>query len=373
MRDLDGVIGAARLAEIQGVFDEAVRAAAVREERGREAILYGDVPTFMEVEHVVGLDELVDADAAIIGFGFEGITSLSPTRSAPPTVSRPPRGSIYWRMGADEAPAAIRKSSIFYSRHHNHGYFPEIDPGLVLHDELRIVDYGDVEVDRADVINTLARCSARVTDLVDAGALPIVLGGDHTTPYPALRAIAARSDGRIGVVVFDAHIDFSHTPDEYWASNQWPQLILETGKIDPCNISIVGIRSNRSGIEERRVAEALGVHIFTIEDVKQRGIGEVIDEAIACASDGVDGIYASLDIDCMEPSLVPGQKAPEIWGMTIDELMAALRAVAREPLLGFDVCELGPDYDVNGLGAQFCARAVVEVLAGAAMRRRRGP
>ena len=96
----------------------------------------------------------------------------------------------------------------------------------------------------------------------------------------------------------------------------------------------------------------------------------VVREAIDIVNDGTDGVYVSLDIDVMEPGLVPAQKAPEFWGLTVDEIMPALRLIARQELVGYDVCEMSPDFDVNGMGAQFCARTVVEILAGLALRKR---
>ena len=161
------------------------------------------------------------------------------------------------------------------------------------------------------------------------------------------------------------------TPPEYWASSEWAKT-FELGKVSPGNFVEIGIRSNRSTQYEFDVARFLGIRVYTIDEVKERGIREVMREAIAIASEGTDGMYVSLDIDVMEPALVPAQKAPEFWGLTVDEMMWALRMVSRQKLVGYDVCELTPDYDLNGMGAQFCARTVVDILAGLALRKRDG-
>lgn len=368
------VIGQALLDEIRNeleTFAGASAARATRQERRREAVLHGDTPTFMEVDIARCPEELVGADAVVLGFPFEGPTSISPSRSAPPTISRPPAGSIYWRMGADVSPDHIRKYSIFYSKEHNGGYHPEIDAELVLHDALRVVDYGNCTYHPEDTMVSIREGIERVGHIVDAGAVPFVLGGDHTTPYPVMKAILQRRDAPVGLVVFDGHVDFSFTPGEYWASNQWTQLMLETGKLAPSNITIIGIRSSRNAIAERQLAERLGVKIFTSADVKRLGMVAVVQEAIVRATCGTQGLYVSIDIDCMEPALVPSQKAQEIWGLTIDEMFLALQALSRQPFIGFDVCEHSPDYDVNGQGAQFCARTLVEMLGGLALRRKR--
>lgn len=364
-------IGQDEMNRIRAAFERAEARAAsgpARRERRMEDIFHGDVPTFMELPLAGKPEHLEGTDAAILGFGYEGITAKSPTLSAPATVSRPPTGSVYWRMGADHAPEAIRKYSLYYSIHHNRGYYPEIDKDMVLLDHLTVKDYGDVEVVPEDTEETLRRAEEKISHIVNAGTLPIVLGGDHTTPIPALRAISKRIDHTMGLISFDSHFDLSDTP-ECWASVQWAKT-FELGKVRPKNFVIIGLRSNRNTIFERYVAEELGIRFFTIDEVKETGIRQVVDEALRLATEGTDGIYLSLDIDVMEPSLVPSQKAPEIWGLTVDEMMTALRVLSREKLLGYDVCEMTPDYDVNGMGAQFCARTVVEILAGMAIRKR---
>jgi arginase family enzyme len=341
---------------------------SARRERRVEDLLRDDIPTFMELPLAMTPKGLIGLDAAILGFGYEGITIKTPSLSAPPTTTRPPKGSIYWRMGADFAPEAIRRHSLFYSIHHNRGYYPEIDrEGSVLA-HLKLADYGDVTVLPADTEETMRRAQSKVADIVAAGALPIVLGGDHTIPTPVVRAILEPRTQPIGLISFDGHMDLSYTPELTWASNQWSKL-MSTGKLHPRNLTIIGVRSNRSTIFENLAAKKLGVRVITIDEVKDRGMKDVMAEAITRANDGTDGVYLSIDIDAMEPTLVPGQKAPEIWGVTIDEIMIAMRAMRTQTLIGFDICELSPEYDVHGLGAQFCARMVVDVLAGLGIRK----
>lgn len=365
------VIGKGEMNRINAAFEQAADRTVTdlaRKERRTEDIYYGDIPTFMELPLARKPADLQGADAVIMGFGYEGLTAKSPSLSAPPTVSRPKPGSVYWRMGADSAPAAIRKYSLYYSIHHNRGYYPEIDKDLVLLDYLTIIDYGDVQVVPEDTEKTMKRAEEKVSHIVDAGALPIVLGGDHTIPIPTLRAILKKRDKRIGLIVFDAHMDLSYTSEE-WASVQWAKT-FELGKVSPKNFALIGIRSNRNTKFEKYVAEELGIRFFTIDEVKETGIKHVMQEAIQLVNKATDGIYVSLDIDVMEPGLVPAQKAPEFWGLTVDEIMIALRMLSRERLVGYDVCEMTPDYDVNGMGAQFCARTVVEILGGLALRKR---
>jgi len=365
--------GSLSVADIKAVFENVVQETSrdgARRDRRMEDILHSDIPTFMELPLAIKPEDLIGADAVVLGFGYEGITAKTPSLSAPPTVSRPKPGSVYWRMGADQAPDEIRKYSLYYSIAHSRGWFPEIDRDLRIHDQIKVVDYGNVSVVPADNEETIQRAQRKVADIVAADAMPIVIGGDHTTPTPALKAITANRSKPVGVISFDAHLDLSFT-EEYWASNQWYKT-FETGKVHPENLAIIGIRSNRSTYFERKVADRLTIRYFTIDEIKTRGIGDVTQEALTIASKGTDGIYMSIDIDVMDPGSVPSQKAPKIWGLTTDELMQSLRVFVREQLIGFDICEYTPDYDVNGMGAQFCARTIVEVLGGLAIRKVKG-
>lgn len=355
---------------IRSAFSSAMEASkneSSRRERYELANYHDDVPPFMEFPLARKPKEIEGADAVILGIPFDGLTAQSPLVSVPPTISRPGPGSVYWRMGSDKGPDNIRRYSLYYSINHNRGFFPEIDRNLLISDHIRVVDYGDVPYTPADVEGNLERAEERVAEIVKAGSMPIVIGGDHTVPTPTLRALLKPRKKKVGLIVFDSHVDLSYEPKNF-AASQWSQ-VLELGRISPKNFVLIGIRGVRNSIFEKNVLEALDLRVITIDEVKERGIRDVMDEAVAIASEGTDGMYSSLDIDVMDPSQVIAQKAPEFWGMTIDEIFHAIRRVSREKLIGFDINEYSPDYDFNGMGAQFCARIVAEVLGGLALRR----
>ncbi len=366
-----GVISNKDKEKIKFAFENAKELLKTQQARGERielSILKGDTPTFMEYPLAKKPQDLIGADAVILGIPFEGLTIQTPMIMAPPTCGRPPQGSVYWRMGADIGTDMIRKYSIYYSINHNRGYFPEIDKDLVFEDHIRVVDYGDVPYTPDDIEGNLERAEEKVADIVAAGAVPIILGGDHTVPTPTLRAILKPRTQKIGLIVFDSHMDLSYEPKN-WASTEWSQ-VLELGKISPDNFVCIGIRGVRNSIFERNVARELGHRVITIDEVKDRGIKDVMDEAIKLATNGTDGTYFSLDIDVMDPSQVMSQKAPEFWGLTMDEMFHALRRITREKIIGCDINEYTPDYDLNGMGAQFCARVAAEFLGGIALRKR---
>lgn len=365
------VIDKSDMEKIKKAYDRAIELSKnqlSRVERRVEDIYYGDTPTFMEVPLARKSDQLKGADAVILGVPFGGITIKNALVMAPSSVSRPQPGSIYWRMGADRAPEYIRKYSVFYSVHHTRGYFMEIDKDLVMQDHINIIDYGDVDVVPEDAQETCKRTAEKVDDIIKVGAIPLVLGGDHTIPPFMLKSILAPRKKKIGLITFDSHLDLAYEP-EYWAASPWTR-VLESGKLSPKNFVEIGIRGTRNGIFAKNVTEGLGHRVAAIDEVKEKGMKEIMREALQLIKDETDGIYVSVDIDVMEPSQVPSQKAPEIWGLTIDEMMLALRMLSRENIIGFDICEYTPDYDINGMGAQFVARCVVEILGGIAIRKR---
>lgn len=367
------VISKSEQAQIKFAFENAVEMLKTQKARGERyelSILRGDTPTFMEFPLARKPKDLEGSDAVILGIPFEGLTIMTPMIMAPPTCGRPPKDSVYWRMGADEGLDNIRKYSIYYSINHNGGYFPEIDKEMVMTDHIKVLDYGDVPYTPDDIEGNLKRAEEKVADIVAAGAMPIILGGDHTVPTPTLRAILKNRTKKAGLIVFDSHMDLSHDPKN-WASTEWSQ-VLELGKISPKNFVCIGIRGVRNSIFEKNVARELGHRVITIDEVKERGIKDIMDEAIRIATDGTDGLYFSLDIDVMDPSQVMSQKAPEFWGVTMDEIFHALRRISREKVIGCDINEYTPDYDINGMGAQFCARVAAEFLGGLALRKRDG-
>jgi len=193
--------------------------------------------------------------------------------------------------------------------------------------------------------------------------VPLVIGGDHSTPAPVLAALSQRVKGNIGVIVFDSHYDLSLEPP-YYAGSQWAQC-FHLPNIKPTNLVLIGIRGLRHCLYEKYVAEELGIQAFNMHQIEEQGIDEVVNQALERACDGTENLYLSLDIDVMDPSYIPAQKYPEPAGLTTRQMISALRQVGgRRKVAGFDLCCLGPQYDLRtGISSQTCARFFVEVLA----------
>ena len=337
-----------------------------RTERVMAPILHDDVPTFIESPAVSSPEGLEGAGAAILGIPFEGVRLLDPATYAPAGAAPAPDGAVYARSGADAGPDAIRRHSVFYSLRHGRGYLPEIDPDLVIADHLHLVDYGDVAVVAGDVEETFLRAHAKLADILAAGAVPIVLGGDHALPLPVLQVLSGKLNGKLGIVVFDAQFDMSYEP-KYWAGSQWARA-FELGVVEPENFVQIGLRGGRESLADKAVAEELGYRYYTIADVDELGIATVAQEALETATAGTEALYVSLDVDVVDPAH-GGQQYPEPAGLSARELLRALRVLSRGPVAGFDVCGLAPRYDLQGHLSQLAARAALEVIAGIALQR----
>jgi agmatinase len=343
-------------------YNESKKTIPHRSERRLKAILYGDVPTFMELPHAKKKEELKGVDVAFVGLPWEGIKLLDPWTILPETASPAPPDSIYYRTGADKAPEAIRKYSLFYSINHNWGYFPELDKDFIIFNHIKAADYGDVEVDVKNPEVSIENSIHKISEIYEAGAIPLVSGGDHTIPYPCIRSLMNNTDGKIGIISFDSHFDL-YFEEEISAASQWGPL-FEFSQVNPENFCSIGIRGLRNQLHERFVAEKLGIQYFTMTDVEQEGIHKIIKKALKVV-ENTEALYVSLDIDVVDPAFCPAQKYPEPGGLTSREIISAIRQIGKHKLInGFDISCLGPQYDAKtGPSAQLCARLFMEVMA----------
>jgi len=354
------------------IWENACRRAAevapVRVDRRMRDILYGDVPTFMELPHARRPDDLTGANVAFLGMGYEGVKIDSPHTYLPDLAAPAGPDGIYYRTGADAAPEAVRRYSIHYSIHHAYGLFIEYSPDFYIFKHIRAVDAGDVPVVPGDAETSFERCEARVGEIVAAGATPLVCGGDHAITLPVVRAVAAAMPGCLGLIHLDSHYDLSWDPPLY-AGSQWAQ-ILRLPNIRARNFCQIGMRGLRHAPFEVEVAKMLGHTVLTMADIDRDGIEAVIDAALERACDGTAGVYVSLDIDVLDPVYCPAQKYPEPAGLTSKQAIAALRRIGQvAQVKGFDLCCLSPQYDNRvGTGSHLAARLFVEMMAAMAWR-----
>jgi agmatinase len=282
-------------------------------------------------------------------------------------VGAPFDDAVSHRPGCRFGPRAIRAAS------YHAGSVNSLQLGIEPFEWLDVVDAGDAPIVPANLERGHEVIRRKVRAVTQAGALPIVLGGDHSITYPAASAVAeAVAPRRLGVVHFDAHPDAAATTWGVLRSHGTPiRRLIESGAVAGRNFVQIGLRGYwppPDTLEWMRAHE-LRSHFMT--EIEERGAEAVVADAIAEALDGPELIYLSVDIDVLDPGMAPGTGTPEPGGLLTRELLRAIRQVVRAvELAGMDVVEVAPAYDVSEVTAMAAHRCVLEAISTLAVRRR---
>ncbi len=234
-----------------------------------------------------------------------------------------------------------------------------------------MVDYGDAPVLPADPAASHAAIERTVGEALGAGAVAVVLGGDHGVAEPAIRA-CARRHGPLGLVHFDAHTDTGSEVFGVEVSHGTPmRRLVEQGHVDPRRYLQLGLRGYWPGEAEFAWQAERGIASVFMHELREIGVGAAVERALAVVGEGP--AYLSVDIDVLDPAFAPGTGTPEPGGMTSADLLRACRELASGlDLVGADLVEVIPtavgSADVTALAAE---RIVREILTGIALRRRR--
>ncbi|HEX6401283.1 MAG TPA: agmatinase [Actinomycetota bacterium] len=304
---------------------------------------YAGLLTFGGAPYTQSAADLAGADVAIVGAPTDDLVSDRP--------------------GTRFAPRAIRAASCPPG--------PHLEAGVDAFEVLRIVDFGDAPVVPADAEGTHAAIEALVGEVVDAGPLPVVLGGDHSVTEANIRAVAART-GPVGLIHFDTHTDTGREVFSVERSHGTPMFrLVEQGHVDPRRYVQIGLRGYWPGPAEFGWQAERGITSIFMHEVRALGIDAVVERALEVAGDGPT--FLTVDVDVLDPAFAPGTGTPEPGGMTSDELLRACRVVAsRARLVGADVVEVLPtaigSADITALVAE---RVVREILTGLPLARSR--
>jgi agmatinase len=302
---------------------------------------YAGLLTFAGVPYTEDPAELVDADVAIVGAPMDEL--------------------VCERPGTRLGPRAIRAASTMPGAH--------LTAGVDAMTRLRVVDYGDAAVLPADPRASHAAIAEIVGEVLGAGALPVVLGGDHSIAEPEIRAVAA-AHGPVGVVHFDAHTDTGTECFGVGLSHGTPfRTLVDHGLVDPCRYAQIGLRGYWPGEDTFAWQRERGITSLFMHDVTARGIATVLDEAIAAVGSGP--VVLTVDVDALDPAYAPGTGTPEPGGMTSVDLLWACREVAtRCELVAADVVEVCPtEIGAADITALVGSRLVHEILTGLALAR----
>jgi agmatinase len=283
-------------------------------------------------------------------------------------VGAPFDDGVSHRPGARFGPRAIRQATYTPGE-----YSLQLD--IRPFDYLDVVDAGDANIVPAWLERGHAMIFRKLLDVTVAGAIPIILGGDHSITWPAVSAVAqAHAPGSIGIVHFDAHADTANDDWGVLAGHGTPmRRLIESGAVAGRNFVQVGLRGYWPPPDVFAWMKEHGLRWHLMREIEERGAEAVVDDAIAEALDGADAIYLSIDIDVLDPGSAPGTGTPEPGGLLTRELLRAVRRiVGRVRLAGMDVVEVAPAYDSAEVTAMAAHRCVLEAISALAVKKRAG-
>lgn len=304
--------------------------------------------TFCRVPLVLHGTDLAGADVAVVGAPFDLGTSYRPgTRFGPRAI----------RAAEDVGTPSAR---------------PNMELGTDPFDVLTVVDFGD-----SSTGPTIESCHAGLNEAVGqilrAGAMPVVLGGDHSLSLPVMAALSSRLgvDG-YSVIHFDTHADTEiYQPGETTQHATPFYRAITEGHLKGRNLVQIGLRGAWPHPAEFDWMREHGIRWYTMDQVDERGLASVVTEAIERAS-GCPATYLTVDIDVLDPAFAPGTGTPEPGGLSTRELLRAVRRIASSlPLCAMDIVEVSPPYDPSGITALAAHRVVLETLGGIALRKSR--
>ncbi len=312
---------------------------------------FGPDLTFLGVD-ACDLDDVssyADADVVVVGAPFDGGTSHRP--------------------GARFGPMAIRSTC----------YLPQDGsrPHLALRvdalRDIRVLDAGDVEMYSGDVERSISSLAAAVHKVAGSGAVPLVLGGDHTVTLPDATGVARHHGfGRVSMLHFDAHADTGDIEfGSLYGHGQPMRRLIESGALRGDRFLQIGLRGYWPGPETLGWMAEQRMRSFEMTEIGARGLDACLTEAFAIALDDCEGVFLSVDVDVCDPGHAPGTGTPEPGGLSARQLLDSVRRICLElPVVGVDIVEVAPPYDQSEITAYLANRVALEALSGIAARKR---
>lgn len=295
---------------------------------------FAGVPTFMRLPEVAPGDALYnEVQIGLVGVPWDGGTTNRP--------------------GARHGPRQLRDlSTMIRAQHQSTGARP--------FEMVNCADLGDIPPNPADLMATLDRVTEFYTDLKSSGIVPLTAGGDHLISLPILRGLSGGD--AVSMIHFDSHTDLFN---EYFGGTRYThgtpfRRAIEEGILDPKRTMQIGIRGTMYDDEDRRFAADAGVTLILIEELKERGVADVMAQARDLVGDSAT--YVSYDIDFIDPAFAPGTGTPEIGGPDTFTAQTVVRELAGLNLIGADLVEVSPPFDPSGNTAWVGVSIMFELL-----------
>jgi len=303
-----------------------------------EAPRFAQIATFLRLPHTRSPAGL---DVALLGIPFDG--------------------TVVYRPGPRFGPRDIRAHNGLTRAYHP---VLEVSPFEVL----RVADVGDVDVNPYNVEDTLARVEGAVGAIIEAGAVPVCVGGDHSVSLGILRAVARRH-GPVGMVHVDSHQDMwnDYFGNRYFHGAPFRRAV-EEGLLETRRVLQIGIRGPVRSEADFDFGRKHGVYVVRAEQVGREGIQWVLDQLSAVRGGPV---YLSFDIDGIDPAFAPGTGTPEVGGLSSREALDIIRGLVGLRLVGADLVEVSPPYDHGNITAMLASNLLFEIVSVLAASRRR--
>jgi agmatinase len=312
--------------------------------------MYGPDFTFLGIERC-DLDipsSYADADVVIVGAPIDSGTShRSGAKFGPQAI----RGGDYLSHDAERPHLALRIDAL---------------------KEMKVVDAGDLLMPGSDLVASLEVLAQATEKISRAGAIPVILGGDHSIASADVAGIARHHGmGKISMIHFDAHAD---TGEDQWGAlvgHGTPmRRLIDTGTVRGDRFLQLGLRGYWPDAKTLDWMRDQGMRSYEMTEIHHRGLNTVLDESFSILTNECDGVFLSVDIDVVDPGMAPGTGTPEPGGMTSRELLESVRRICLElPVVGIDVVEVAPAFDSADITAILANRVVLEALSAIAKRR----
>jgi agmatinase len=248
--------------------------------------------------------------------------------------------------GARFGPSALREAlkGVFEWRLQE-GRLADIERGIIDLSAVEVADFSDVALSYHDTDRTVEETYQVVRGALEAGYLPLVVGGDHGVTYPAVKALHDTCTGRIGLIQLDAHCDLLDCSDRQgrYSGSSGVRRSLELERVSGTNVVQVGLRGYAT-VEQYEIGQELGVRRIGATHLAEMGVGALAEQALKWAGDGTQAMYLTVDLDVVNPGEAPGTGWPEPGGLTGQQVIDFVRLAAPR-VAAMDIAELNPVYD----------------------------
>ena len=262
-----------------------------------------------------------------------------------------------WRPGTRFGPREIRNYSTRYSGwggSQQKGYW-DINQNKRFLEDISMSDCGDVDVAYYDIERNKKTITQTVKKILKAGTFPVVIGGDHSITYPCICAFEDFKS--LDIIQIDAHLDWIDEVDGIRYANGSP--MRRSMELDFTNKMVqLGIRCIRSRESDYNFAKSQGSQIFTRQDIRQKGVDEIVEKLSSLGN-----VYVSIDIDGLDPSIAPGTGSPTVDGLLYYEVINLLKGITKKSnVVGFDIVEVNPMVDLSGQTCLLATTLILEFL-----------